>query len=282
MDLETYKRKLLEDDERKNLAELQKKYSGKETPNYADMSLREELETRFDLNELNDLQQKYGEQQTQTTSTPYNQPSAPQQPNPQPSTWDNALRKTEQLATGALDGFSHGWFDELEGLASAAGYGLASLNPKWNKTNESIWDAMKRGYVNGRDNRRQVLAQGLQENPAATTLAQMAGAVSSPINLFRYSKATPLRIKNILNKKNAITNGVIYGFGSGQDDWLNYAQQIGTGLAGNVIGNRSAIKHFGPAANPLIRNIFSAISGQGTDYLVDGIKNQYHNYTNNN
>ena len=282
MDLETYKRKLLEEDERKNLAELQKKYNGMETPNYADMSLRNELETKFDLKELNDLQQKYGEQQPQTNSTQYSQPNAPQQPNPQPSTWDNTLRKTEQLATGALDGFSLGWFDELEGLASAAGYGLASLNPKWNKTNESAWDAMKRGYVNGRDNRRQILAQGLQENPVSTTLAQMAGAVSSPINLFRYTKTTPLRIKNVLNKKNAITNGVIYGFGSGQDDWLNYAQQIGIGLTGNLMGNLSAIKQFGPAANPLTRNIFSVISGQGTDYVVDGIKNQYHYYTNNN
>ena len=106
MDLETYKRKLLEDDERKNLAELQKKYSGKETPNYADMSLREELETRFDLNELNDLQQKYGEQQTQTTSTPYNQPSAPQQPNTQPSTWDNTIRKAIHLVLISLNRFS--------------------------------------------------------------------------------------------------------------------------------------------------------------------------------
>ena len=149
------------------------------TPDYANMSLRDELQTRFDLDELNNLQQKYGVQQTSalksqiTASSPqssYVQPISSQQPNSQPSTWDNTLRKAEQLTTAALDGLSLGWTDELEGAASAVGYGLASLNPQWDKTNESFWDAMKRGYVKGRDNRRQVLAQGLQENPTTTTI----------------------------------------------------------------------------------------------------------------
>lgn len=105
------------------------------------MSLRDELQTRFDLDELNNLQQKYGVQQTSalksqiTASSPqssYVQPISSQQPNSQPSTWDNTLRKAEQLTTAALDGLSLGWADELEGAASAVGYGLASLNPQWN------------------------------------------------------------------------------------------------------------------------------------------------------
>ena len=80
----------------------------------------------------------------------YGQQTSSQQPNSQSSTWDNTLRKAEQLTTAALDGLSLGWADELEGAASTVGYGLASLNPKWNKTNESVWEAMKRGYVRGR------------------------------------------------------------------------------------------------------------------------------------
>lgn len=31
-------------------------------------------------------------------------------------------------------------------------------------------------------------------------------------------------------------------------------------------------------ANPLIRNAFSTASGEATGYVIDGIKNQYHNY----
>ncbi len=257
------------------------------TPDYANMSLRDELQTRFDLDELNNLQQKYGVQQTSalksqiTASSPqssYVQPISSQQPNSQPSTWDNTLRKAEQLTTAALDGLSLGWADELEGAASTVGYGLASLNPQWNKTNESFWDAMKRGYVKGRDNRRQVLAQGLQENSTTTTVIQMAGAYASPINLFKYSKTAPLGIQNKLNNYNAAANGIIYGIGSGQDNWQNYAQQIGIGLVGNFAGNRFAAQAFGRAVNPLIRNAFSTASGEATGYVIDGIKNQYHNY----
>lgn len=257
------------------------------TPDYANMSLRDELQTRFNLDELNNLQQKYGVQQTSalksqiTASSPqssYVQPISSQQPNSQPSTWDNTLRKAEQLTTAALDGLSLGWADELEGAASAVGYGLASLNPQWNKTNESFWDAMKRGYVKGRDNRRQVLAQGLQENSTTTTVTQMAGAYASPINLFKYSKTAPLGIQNKLNNYNAAANGIIYGIGSGQDNWQNYAQQIGIGLVGNFAGNRFAAQAFGRAVNPLIRNAFSTASGEATGYVIDGIKNQYHNY----
>ena len=257
------------------------------TPGYANMSLRDELQTRFNLDELNNLQQKYGVQQTSalksqiTASSPqssYVQPISSQQPNSQPSTWDNTLRKAEQLTTAALDGLSLGWADELEGAASAVGYGLASLNPQWNKTNESFWDAMKRGYVKGRDNRRQVLAQGLQENPMTTTVTQMAGAYASPINLFKYSKTAPLGIQNKLNNYNAAANGIIYGIGSGQDNWQNYAQQIGIGLVGNFAGNRFAAQAFGRAVNPLIRNAFSTASGEATGYVIGGIKNQYHNY----
>ena len=64
MDFETYKRKLLEENERNRLSELQTKYNGVGTPDYENMSLRDELQTRFDLDELKNLQQKYGVQQT--------------------------------------------------------------------------------------------------------------------------------------------------------------------------------------------------------------------------
>ena len=266
---------------------MQTKYNGVGTPDYEDMSLRDELQTRFDLDELNNLQQKYGVQQTpafkpqMTAPAPqpnYGQQTSSQQPNSQSSTWDNTLRKAEQLTTAALDGLSLGWADELEGAVSAVGYGVASLNPKWNKTNESVWDAMKRGYVRGRDNRRQVLAQGLQESPTATTVAQMAGAYASPINLFKYSKTAPLGVKNKLNNYGAATNGIIYGFGSGQDNWQNYAQQTLSGLIGNLGGNWLTNQAVGRAASPFIRNAFSTASGEATEYAVDGIKNQYHNY----
>lgn len=79
------------------------------------MSLRDELQTRFDLDELNNLQQKYGVQQTSalksqiTASSPqssYVQPISSQQPNSQPSTWDNPLiRNAFSTASGEATGY---------------------------------------------------------------------------------------------------------------------------------------------------------------------------------
>ena len=287
MDFETYKRKLIEEDERDRLYELQNKYNGMETPKYSDMSLRDELQIRFDMDELNDLQQKYGAQQIpesaqQFTASAYNSgymmPNESLQPVSQPSAWDNALRKAEQMSTGALDGVSLGWADELEGAASAVGYGLASLNPRWNRTNESVWNAMKRGYVQGRDNRRQVLDEGLRENPKATMIAQMAGAFASPIKFFRYSKTAPLSVKGKLDKYNNIANGLAYGAGSGQDNWQNYTQQTGIGIAGNMIGNRASQQAFGRAVGPLARSFFNTLGVSGLENTVDKIQNQYHTY----
>lgn len=47
--------------EQKRLAQLQQQYTT--PPDYTNMSLRDELKTRLELQEMNDLQKKYGQQQ---------------------------------------------------------------------------------------------------------------------------------------------------------------------------------------------------------------------------
>jgi hypothetical protein len=64
MNFDEYKRKLLEEDEYGRLTDLQAQYNGVGEPNYSNLSLRDELQTRFDLSELKGLQQKYGIKQT--------------------------------------------------------------------------------------------------------------------------------------------------------------------------------------------------------------------------
>lgn len=71
---------------------------------------------------------------------------------------------------------------------------------------------------------------------------------------------------------------IAYGIGSGQDNWQNYAKQTVIGLVGNLAGNWIANQAFGRAVNPLMRNAISTASGEATGYVIDGIKNQYHNY----
>ena len=93
MDYEEYKRKLLEDDERNRLSELQTKYNGTGTPNYSNMCLRDELQTKFDLTDMNNLQQKYGLQQTPVPQSTY---AAPAQQAPNADWQDKALKAMQK------------------------------------------------------------------------------------------------------------------------------------------------------------------------------------------
>ena len=61
--------------EQKRLAQLQQRY--KTTPDYTNMSLRDELKTRLELQEMDELQKKYGQQQTSLTT-------------PKPAYWETA------------------------------------------------------------------------------------------------------------------------------------------------------------------------------------------------
>lgn len=60
------------------------------------------------------------------------------------------MRTAEQAVTGALDGLTLGWIDEINGATNAVGYGIGA----WTTGRENPCDAIKRGYVWGRDNRR--------------------------------------------------------------------------------------------------------------------------------
>ena len=97
-------------------------------------------------------------------------------------------------------------------------------------------------------------------------------------NKRKYHKKRKRAIISLKQKAEWMFCFFVYGFGSKQDNWQNYAQQIGIGLVGNLGGNWIANRAFGRAASPFIRNAFSTASGEATEYAVDGIKNLYHNY----
>ncbi len=94
----------------------------------------------------------------------------------------------------------------------------------------------------------------------------------------RNEKYASLSVKDKLNKYNAYANGLIYGIGSGQDSWQNYARQTLIGILGNRIGYRASRQALGRAASPLGRSIFNTLSGRGGESAVDNIQNQYHSY----
>ena len=147
----------------------------------------------------------------------------------------NALRIAEQAATGALDGLTLGWIDEINGATNALGYGIGA----WATGRENPWDAMKRGYIQGRDNRRQVLQQGLNENPALVNTMQVVGAIASPVNHTNIFGQAP--VLNHLGRalQNPIVGGSVAGFGTAEGNWQNQARGTlfgaGNGFASSLL-----------------------------------------------
>ncbi len=226
MDFETYKRKLLEEDERNRLSELQTKYNGIKTPDYANMSLRDELQTRFDLDELKNLQQKYGVQQTQTLkpkiTAPVSQPSygqqtSSQQPNSQSqnSFWQQTYDKINQVADkfahnteGAAIAFTQGLsgnnFDELAGIAGTA-ITTGSVYP--NSQNIAAYNHI-------RDDIRAKHADFKEKHPQLDEALEIGGTLYGGI------------------KKPFISAG-LYGIGSAET-----AEQIPEEITYNALGNK--------------------------------------------
>ena len=230
MDFEAYKRKLLEGDERNRLSELQAKYNGIKTPDYANMSLRDELQTRFDLDELKNLEQKYGVQQTpvaqpqMTAPAPqssYGQQTSSQQPNSQPqnSFWQQTADKINQAADkfatnteGAAIAFAQGLsgnnFDEL---AARAGATIITGSVYPNRQNISAYNHI-------RDDIRAKHTDFKEKYPQLDEALEIGGTLLGGI-------------------KNPYLSAGLYGIGS-----ADTLEQIPEEITYNVLGNKYAQK----------------------------------------
>ena len=139
---------------------------------------------------------------------------------------------------------SYGWSDELEGVLGGVGYAVGSLVPSWNKNNESMSEAFKRGYITHRDEERQKLEQARQNAPVLTAVGEIAGGAVSP-----FSKLVPMSGSPYINTtkkiplKNVVKAGTIYGsrtaeHGNTVGETLgNYAENIGIGAIGGTAGH---------------------------------------------
>lgn len=184
--------------------------------------------------------------------------------------FNKILRNGEYASSAAQQGLTLGWADEIEGVAGGAGYGVGSLNKKWNKTGETFEQAFKRGYVKTRDARRTNLEEGYKRNPLLTGGAEVFGAISNPA---KFTKISPLEPIENLKRKNlidAIVGGSFYGAGSTNEN-KDYAKNIGKSVLGNVSGNQIANKTLGRAGAPVTRKwlteLTTSIAQKPFDYL---------------
>ncbi len=135
-----------------------------------------------------------------------------------------------------MQGVSLGWSDEIKGAAGALGYGLGSLNPKWNKNQKSFSEAMKRGYRNYKDNERRNLEEGRREMPVSVRVAEAAGAFASPNKLLKAAKGTPLRFMQRKNLLDMAGGSIVYGAGVSENKMSDYAKNIALAGVGNSLG----------------------------------------------
>ncbi len=218
-----------------------------------------------------------------STSLSNNQPAAPtNQPQTQASTFDNALRKSEQLASAALNGLSLGFVDEIEGALDGLGYGVANAGMRGlNKLGfnvaapqESTWEAMQRGYQEGRDYRRASLNKGREDMPLTSAAIETISSLpTNPLGkLFSVAKKAPLAMRAAGRMYNNLANGVAYGIGDTEQNSLNeYGKNIGLNAIGAAAGTYTGNKLFGRGyTEPLKREATSATVEKGINALYNG------------
>ena len=140
--------------------------------------------------------------------------------------WDDYLK---YAAAAALQGYTLGFSDELYGLGGAFGAGVAALG-----NGQNVWDEMKNGYVENRDDARAYLNEARERAPETSYAAEFGGSLLNPLSRLKYfqvSKNLPRLTKLAKNmRSNVITSGV-YGLGQGEGDVANQLATTAKGVA---------------------------------------------------
>ncbi len=189
----------------------------------------------------------------------------------------NQASQNNDIGQMVMDGVNHlaqgmtlGWSDEAHGVMG----GVKNMYENWrdnNLTGDNYIDTFKQGYQEYRDASRQELNDGYARNPVVSGLAEVGGALASPIKPFS-------------GMTGAATNGVIGGIGmTDTNNPAEYAMNIGLNTAGSVAGEK-----FGSMFGDKARNLsfgFANLS-KPTQLLTkvgtNGLTNQINNWRKNN
>ena len=160
-------------------------------------------------------------------------------------TQQNASRIGQEITDGinhTAQGIALGWSDEAFGAVGGTGRVMADGIRRasgYDVNGESFGDAWNKGYQEYRDFARQELQNGYERNPAISSLAEVGGALASPIKPF----------KGIIG---ATANGVIGGVGmTDTNNPAEYAINIGLNTAGSIVGEK-----FGSILGDRMKSVF--------------------------
>ena len=219
--------------ELEKLRYLQQKYSV--TPDYSNMSLQEELQARFDMDEMTQLQQKYGStmqtpiqpmpittpvpQIAQPTQSVFQQPSPPQQNSFLQNAYSNAKQMAENFAndvagTGITfaQGLTGNNFDEMVGGIGAK---IVTRLSNHDQTNTAAYN---HAYSHIRDDIRAQHNNFKERYPTLGDVLEISGTIWNKIS-------------------NPYALAVLYGTGSADN-----MDQIPAEIVSNALGNKYAKK----------------------------------------
>ncbi len=166
---------IYDNEDRNQLAQLCQKYST--IPDYKNMSLRDELQTRFDLNEMNDLQKKFvnGTEVCHTRQSLYS--------TPQPKRFS-----TGEIIRSGIEGFG-------QGVAGAVEHGV-------NTASLGLYDVLQDSIFNGGYEKRQNELKSLAEQENLGKAYKYSNyVIDAAVNSLTANKGWPLTKKLIAKFK---------------------------------------------------------------------------------
>ena len=186
--------------------------------------------------------------------------------------WDDYLK---YAAAAALQGYTLGFSDELYGLGGAFGAGVAA----W-RNGQNVWDEMKNGYVENRDDARAYLNEARERAPVVSAIAETGAGLANPLGRFLGVGQKASRTAKIYNNmlENTLT-GAVYGAGQGEGDLMNQlaSTERGAGLGmATGYGLRGADRYLpmftGPAHRiPVATFPLSLGANWGYDYVANTV-----------
>ena len=186
--------------------------------------------------------------------------------------WDDYLK---YAAAAALQGYTLGFSDELYGLGGAFGAGVAALG-----NGQNVWDEMKNGYVENRDDARAYLNEARERAPVVSAIAETGAGLANPLGRFLGVGQKASRTAKIYNNmlENTLT-GAVYGAGQGEGDLMNQlaSTERGAGLGmATGYGLRGADRYLpmftGPAHRiPVATFPLSLGANWGYDYVANTV-----------
>ena len=186
--------------------------------------------------------------------------------------WDDYLK---YAAAAALQGYTLGFSDELYGLGGAFGAGVAALG-----NGQNVWDEMKNGYVENRDDARAYLNEARERAPVVSAIAETGAGLANPLGRFlgvgQKASRTAKMYNNML--ENTVT-GAVYGAGQGEGDLMNQlaSTERGAGLgmatgAALKVADRYLPMFTGPAHRiPVATFPLSLGANWGYDYVANTV-----------